>query len=389
MQKNKLAIFGLVTIVVIIAAVVAVQKESSTVSNTEAGTPLLPDLKANINDVNQLEITKRDNIFHVQRSDNGWQVTEKNNYPADVSKVKQVLLSMADLTTMEPKTKKADRYKVLGVEDPKEKTASSVMIRLIGKDGNELGSLIVGKQASTSLSGKGIDSVYVRKKDDEQSWLARGDLHVDPRARDWIVSNLFDISPKRVQKVSLLSPEKKQTELKKADRSAQDFTLQAIPKNKTIESSSEINAIADAISNIIIKDVESTEDPKAKENFDKDVYHAQFVTFDGLVIDVDTVKKHSKHLATFSASYDPAQRVQEKPEKAEGKDEEKTGATPAMPHGAPPKPAPLKSEEDVKKEVAALNQKFKGWIFEISSTKADNMRKTMPDLIKDVVKGKS
>jgi hypothetical protein len=355
------------------------------VTNDVAGTPLFPKLKPKINDVYQMEIVKRDNVFHIQKSETGWQVTEKHNYPADLSKVKQTLLSMADLTTLEAKTKKADRYNVLGVEDPKEKTSSSILIRLLDKQGTELGTLIVGKQASTSLSGKGIDSLYVRKKDDPQSWLARGDLHVDSRAREWISSNLFDISPKRIQKVSLLSPENKKTEVQKTDRSAQDFTLLSIPKKKTIESSSEVNAIADAISNVIIKDVEFAQDPKATE-FDKDVYHAEFVTFDGMVISVDTVKKHGKHLAKFSAKFDPAMRKEEKPEakKEESKEQDKTGAKPAMPNH--PAATPLKSVEDVNKEVAELNGKFDGWIFEISSTKADNMRKTMPDLIKDAVK---
>jgi len=387
MHKNRLIIFALVAAVLIIAAALAVKKEDSSVSNSEAGKLLFPDLKAHVNDITQIELAQGDKVFHVVLSDKGWQIKEKHDYAADVSKIKQVVLSISDLTTIEPKTKKADRYAVLGVSDVKANSSSS-QIRLLNKEGKELAGLIVGKQESTSLSGKGIDSVFVRRIGDPQSWLARGEVHLDAKASQWLVTKLFDIGHKRIQKVVLTSPENKSVTIEKNDRTAQDFTLLAIPKNKTIESSSEINAIADAISNIVIRDVDSQSDEKAP-SFEKDVYHATFIAFDGLQLDVDTVKLHGKHFAKFSAKFVPALRKEEPNEdKAKQDTKEKGSATPASPHGTPPKPAALQSADATIKEAQDLNAKFNGWIFEISSTKADSMRKTMADLVKDKVAAK-
>jgi len=393
MQKNRLMIFGLVALVLIIAAVVAVNKETSSVSNSDAGKLLFPELSARVNDIAQLELAQRDQIFHIVLNDQGWQIKEKNNYAADVSKIKQVVLTVADLTTVEPKTQKADRYAVLGVEDVKADSSSS-QIKLIDKDGKELAALIVGKQESSSMAGKGIDTVYVRRVNDPQSWLAKGELHLDAKPSQWLVSNLFDVSNKRMQKVVLTGPDNKSLTIEKQDRSAQDFTLLDIPKKKTIESTSEVNAIADAIGNIVVRDVFASGSDQAPA-FDKDVYHAQFVAFDGLVVDVDTVKTHGKHFAKFSAKYDAALRKEEKVEaaaKPDAKDNaaDNKAATPPMPEpGAAPQPAPLQSAEATSKEAEDLNAKFKDWIFEISSTKADSMRKTMADLVKDQVEKKT
>jgi len=398
MHKNRLMIFGLVAVALIIAAALAVNKENTSVSNADAGKAVFPELKSQVNDVAQIELAQRDKTFHVVKNEQGWVIKEKNNYAADLSKIKQVILTMADLTTIEAKTKKADRYSVLGVEDVKADSTSS-SIKLLDKDGKELAALIVGKQESSSLSGKGVDTVYVRRINDEQSWLAKGELRLDAKANQWINTKLFDVSPKRMQKVVLTGPDRKAVTIEKHDRSAQDFTLLGIPKNKTIESTSEVNAIADAISNIVIRDVESADNEKAP-SFDKDVYHAEFIGFDGLVVDVDTVKLHGKHYAKYSAKYDAALRKEDKSEEASTADDKSKDAikddkdakdkptVPVMGHGASAKPAPLQTVEATTKEAEDLNGKFKGWIFEISSTKADSIRKAMTDLVKDKDKDK-
>jgi len=394
MQKNRIKLLAVAAVVLIAAAYFAVTKEKSEVSNSDAGKLLYPELKAQINDITQIELAQHDEVFHVVKSDSGWQVKEKNDYAADVSKLKQTVLAISDLTTIEPKTKKADRYSVLGVEDVKADSSSS-QIRLLNREGKELAGLIVGKQESNSLSGAGVDSVYVRKISDSQSWLVKGQVRLDAKSNQWIDTKLFDVGPKRIQKVILTAPDKQSLTIEKNDRSAQDFNLLAIAKNKTIESTSEVNAIADAISNIIIRDVDVQKSEKAP-SFDKDVYHAEFIGFDGLVVDVDTVKLHGKHFAKFSAKFDPSVRKEDQAEDGNAAMDKSnaqvdSGANantevPSIPgHGAAAKPPALATAEETAKEAQELNAKFNQWIFEISSTKADSMRKTMADLVKDKV----
>ena len=55
-------------------------------------------------------------------------VEEKGGYPADVAKVQQALLGLADLTFVEPKTRKPDLYPRLEVEDADKPGTKSTLV---------------------------------------------------------------------------------------------------------------------------------------------------------------------------------------------------------------------------------------------------------------------
>lgn len=405
MQKNKLTIMGVFTAVILIAALFAVKQESDTVRNDQAGNYLFPELKNRVNDVVELEIVQRNSKFSVKNIEGEWKVVEKNNYPAQLPKIKQTLLRIADLTTIDAKTKLPENYEKIGVEDPAGEKATSSLIKLKDKDAKVLAALIVGKQQTASLSNGAAESLYVRKPDDEQSWLVKGELRIDPKEKDWLVTELFDIPVKRVQKVSLVKAGKTTVQIAKKDIADKDYSLLDIPKKKEIKNNTEINAIAEGVSNVVIKDVDTVTSTTAV-SFDNDVFHADFFTFDGLVVSVDTVKARGLHFAKFSARFDPSLRVepsaQGKEPSAQGKEPSAQGkeatvvssetastqVTPAddksqtVQTASAPQPPALKDAGLTAKEAEELNQKFNGWVFEISSTKADNLRKGMDDLLK-------
>ncbi len=86
-------------------------------------------------------------------------------------KIRRIVLALADMTLVEPKTAKPDLYPRLEVEDPGK--GKSTLVTIKDKSGAALARLIVGKQRYDRL-GEGNDGVYVRKPGDPQSWLARG-----------------------------------------------------------------------------------------------------------------------------------------------------------------------------------------------------------------------
>src|SRR4029077_6801040 len=105
------------------------------------------------------------------RDGDGWLVVEKGNYPAAAGKVRQIVLGMADLALVEPKSQKADLYPRLEVDDPGK--GKSPLVALKDKSGATLGEMIIGKRRYDRL-GAGNDGIYIRKPGDAQAWLPPG-----------------------------------------------------------------------------------------------------------------------------------------------------------------------------------------------------------------------
>ncbi|MFV2056941.1 MAG: DUF4340 domain-containing protein, partial [Thiohalomonadales bacterium] len=234
------------------------------------------------------------------------------------------------------------------------------------------------KQRSSNISNSNTDSLYVRKAHDRQSWLVKGELYADIKPRDWIRSELFSITADRVSQVVITKGKKSIVTIKKENRGDKDFVLLNIPNKKVVNSATTINAISEGTQNIIIQGVKSVTNEKAP-SFENDVMLATFTTYDGLLLSVTTVKKGSKTYAKFSASFDPAVREVVSEPAAISSDAGGSATT-------PPNPVvpPLKDVQLTKTEVEELNKKFESWVFVISNTKAEHLRHTMDDLVKDV-----
>lgn len=380
MKGNKLKILAVSTVVVLALAMVAVNNESSKLSDSQKNVKMFPDLADKINSVTTLVVSQGPKKVTVKLSNGEWKVLESDNYPADVSKVKQVIIKMADFEVIEAKTTKQENYSKLGVEDPDGKDAKSKLVTLNDENSTELAALIVGKQRSSNIANSTTDSLYARKTHDKQSWLIKGELYADLKPRDWIQSDLFSIPMNRVAKVVIRHDEKNVVTIHREKPGDSDFTLSNIPKKKVIKSVSDFRAMAEAVQDIIIKEAKSVNNDKAPK-FEDDVIHTELTTFDGLVISVDSVKKGGKHFAKFSVKFDPSLRLQLPEGAAVVVNKEKGTDTAA----AAPTPLPnlVKDAQATAGEAAELTLKFKDWVFVISDTKADNLRKTMDDLVKD------
>ncbi|MFV2056457.1 MAG: hypothetical protein ACC707_08305, partial [Thiohalomonadales bacterium] len=162
MKGTKLKLMAISAVVILILAVFAVNQENDSVQDTQKDVKLFPGLAEKINSVKELIISQGPKTVTIKLNDNEWQVVDSDNYPADMSKVKQTIIRIADFDILEAKTSKESSYAKLGVEDTDAKNSKSKLITL--KDGSavELAALIVGKQRSSNISNSNTDSLYVR-----------------------------------------------------------------------------------------------------------------------------------------------------------------------------------------------------------------------------------
>ena len=118
MQKKGLILLAAATLVLVVLAIFVLATGDRGVTRATPGERALPDLAAKLGDIASIGLSRSAFAVTFIREGDGWFVAERGNYPANVSKVRQIALAMADLTLVEPKTQKADFYPRLETEDP-------------------------------------------------------------------------------------------------------------------------------------------------------------------------------------------------------------------------------------------------------------------------------
>lgn len=159
---------------------------------------LLADYAAQLDKAQKLEVTHGRGLsgahsLHISRTDTGWTLDERWNYPANDELVNETLLALADLKAVQARTAQVDWHRALGLVVPEE-LGAAVRFRVTGKQGAILTSLLLGKEQQSESEatqevrnyGPELRQFYVRREDSAQSWLARGRLPRNPDMAAWI-----------------------------------------------------------------------------------------------------------------------------------------------------------------------------------------------------------
>jgi len=295
MQRNSLIALLIVTLAAVVLAVVSGSGGGPN-SNPLTGRPVLADLASHLGEVAQVTLVHGADKTTLIRRDNQWVVSERQDYPADAEKLRQLLLGLAGLTYVEPKTKEAQNYPRLQVEDAGAPNSQSTLITVSGAQGALLGEVIAGKRLVDALGG-GDDGVYVRKPGDAQSWLARGTLDLSG-ASGWLDPALADLPADGVKEVLLTSPDNSRLTIARA-QPGDPFTLAELSKNRKLRSDDALDGVASALGGLQLTDVAPASGfvwPKTG------TYHASFIFFNGLVVTADLADQDKTSWARFIAT---------------------------------------------------------------------------------------
>jgi len=383
----------------LVALLAAVLINSSRKPQSEAAAQaqrLLPELHGHMNDVSAITLTGADNkvLTTLKRGSDGWTVAEKADYPADVAKVREFLLKLDQGTLIEQKTSSEKRYAELGVDDVKDKDAKGVLVDIAGL--TQPLKLIIG-----NFNGAGGGGTFVRRAGDPQSWLAAGNITVDKNTADWEKRDLTDIAAARLQSLTLTNTDGKPLKAAKQQRTDANFKVADVPPGREVSSEFVANSLGSVLANLRAEDAFPAKDmaPPGK------VHKAQYVAFDGLVVDVTAWDNVGKDYAQFAAHLDTAaanadidkEQVKARAEydaaitaASKKASDEKTDAAKAA--GDVPKPLAVSDAakdregklDALNKEIQTLNKTFNGWTFVLPSYKFTDMSKTMDDMLKPV-----
>ncbi len=334
------------------------------------GQPVFPELKATINDVTELNVATQSGTLTLHQQEDTWRVKEKHDYPADVGTVRETLIGLAELKTIEPKTRKPELYEKLGLQDVDAEGSLSMGVTLKDATGNILAAAIIGNDRPAK--GKsGYKEMFIRKAGDPQTWMVEGRLTVEKNPGKWLDKELVQIETKRVRRLTVTHPDKARLIVEKAKPEDLDYQVADLPDGLEIQSQFTVNNIVSTVTSLSLDDVE----PRSEVPFDdQPVVTAVFETFDGLQGIVELHPKDEKNYVKISTTFNPD--LIWKPEPEKGHELEQDSAPPT---GEQPK---IKPEAEVKAEIEALNKRVADWVYVIPKFRADTLLKKPQDLLK-------
>ena len=289
MQKRSFRWLLGATTLVVAAAIFTLAKGERGVSPAAPGAHAFPDLASGLGDLAWVRLTHGSAKADFAAIGGRWMVVEKGNYPAAPDKMRRLLLGLADLSLIEPKTERPELFARLDLDDPG--NGKSTLVALQDRAGKTIAELVVGKMRRDHLGG-GNDGVYVRKPGDNRAWLARGSLDLagdlaggSPGSPPggivgWLDRRVIDIPPSRIAGVTLTGDDGTALVLRR-DAPDGKFAVADAPPDAKLKSDAALAEPAAALAGLDLDDVTPAADLPVPQ---KGVATAVFTTFDGLTL---------------------------------------------------------------------------------------------------------
>lgn len=386
MTKMLKTLSALAVIAAILIAVTVFVSQRKDAASPQTGQPVFPGLKATINDVSEMSIVTQSGTITIHRAEDSWRVKEKHEYPADLGKVREALIGLAELKILEPKTRKPELYEKLGVQDVEAEGSLSTSVTLKDAAGNTLAAVIIGNDRPAGGNGDQKE-MFIRKPENPQTWLAMGTLSIEKNPGEWLDKELVRIETNRVRRLRVIHPDDTRLVLEKAKPADLDYHMVDLPEGLELQSQFTVNNVVSTVASLSMDDV----NPRSEIPFDRQpVVTAVFQTFDGLEGTVKILRKDEKNYVQISAAFNadliwkPEPEEAPEPEQASAPQAAGQPEPKAQDKEAPAKPEQpkIKPEPEVKAEIQALNKRTANWVYVIPQFRAEAILKKPQDLLK-------
>lgn len=348
MKPKSLGILAVVTLVFVALAWNASGSAHSGSRLQEEALADYPSFAERVNDVTELEIVGHDARFSVKQTDGAWGLVEKSGYPVDFERVRDVVVRLSELEPLEAKTRRPDRFALMGVQDPAEEGSSAKRVVLRDAQGETLCDMIVG---DTKFKGR-TATVFVRPTDRNQAYQCEGRVSFEADPLNWIDREVLKLANGKVKSVVIEHPDGEVVRIERVGDS-RDYAVQDVPAGKLPSHQGVANAPATALSFLRLDDVR----PRAAVDFALSPRcKATYVCDDGLVLTLELAQVEEAAWARLSASFAPP---------AEGADVDPEDAAHA------------------EVEARALQRTFERWAYQLPDFKADSIAKRAADLLID------
>ncbi|MDA0781488.1 MAG: DUF4340 domain-containing protein [Rickettsiales bacterium] len=297
----------------------------------------IEELQGKADDVATIVIYNKDNRITIRKRGGKWVIEKMYDYVVDEAIINKLIVNVQELKVVEKKTDNPKRFEDLGVlEEIKE----DYMVRVVMSDATEdivYADFIRGKQrAFGKLNNE--NAIYVRKTDENQVWLVKGDLDYDIGINTFLNRPEYDIAKERVMKVTYTPQHGEEYEITRMMPTV-DFDITG-PSGKEPESKNQLNKMGEVLDEgLTLTAIRPDSSVIYNENFIQEV---SYRTYDGIDVILTVVENSGEGVwAKISArAYKNT---------AEG-------------------------------EAKRINDAAKGWVYKLSDTTSDFILKKLSDI---------
>lgn len=218
------------------------------------GALLLPDLPKQINSIGSVEVGQGTKKLTLERAGDKWKLKERDGYPVNVEKARGLIVTLAKMELIDPKTASKDKHALLELEDPSGKDAKSKLVRLRDEKGRPLAEVVLGKSRYDAF-GSGRGGTYVRRLGDAQTWLATGEPKVGAEIKDWVPTSIFETDTTKITKITLQPSGEEAVVIEKGDGKDQKFKFEKIPEGQKLKQGVTPDQFAQALGSMDLDDV--------------------------------------------------------------------------------------------------------------------------------------
>ena len=290
MSSRSLKLLALVA-AVLIALLVAIEVTDDS-ARPSGESVLFADLRSNIEGIDKIAITKADydTPVTIVRSGDKWVVTERDDYPASIAKVREIIMALADAKVVEVKTANPEMHHRLGLRDPADEGSKGTRITVSGAAVSY--DVIFGNVAQGNFR-------YLRKADENQAWLVDQNPTIPATPGGWLLADIVDIGSASVQSVRIAHPDGSVIQISKDGESGTNYVVADIPQGRELSYPTVANGIAGALSGLTMEDVRAAQDAV-------DAIETVFETTDGLQITTRAVSGDDGNWVTVAAQVSAA-----------------------------------------------------------------------------------
>jgi hypothetical protein len=297
-----------------------------------------------------------ENAARLVRQGDRFVVGNKDNYPAVISKINELITSCLDIRTVGLITSNPANHDDLEVSEANAKN----IVKFLDNDGHTITGVVIGRTDSERRS------TYVRLTSSNDVYTATEAPQAPDSEMDYVEKEIVNISRDDVVRVTVTGPNDIYT-LKVDDSNDDNIILEGVPEGKKLKQS-DARQVLSALSDLSFNDVrkESSEEKKLKfEN----TYVCE--SKDQILYTFDIAETGDKNYVKCKAEYiGEAEIVIERGNKT--KEELKN-----------------KEAKFLAYEKANDFKKHQGWLYEIAEWKAKNLTRELVELLEEAKKSAS
>jgi len=326
------------------------------------GALMFPDLGPRLRDAVKIEVTHQARQTVIEkRAGGGWGIGSINDYPVQDAKLHALLTGLTELRLAEPRTSDPTQFSRLGVDDPNGAGSSANLLRVTDGAGKPILAVIVGHRRVRSQANA-PEEVYVRRPDENQSWLAEGNVQADADAALWLDRDVMNIGHDRIASVAVGDG------TLVFGRPDGKFALTEPAEHPRLEDY-KVENVARALELLTFQEVRAANDAPGTA-----AGHSVFTTNDGLAVTITVFHADKDVWARFAVSGPSSDKVP-----ASGKAPAATDKAPAAAGKAPASDG-MTAAGKIKAEVDRLNGRLAGWSYQIGSWKEKSLVPAIDDL---------